>query len=321
MRIALAAMVILIGIVLAAAAGVRSDTEPKGHNPLAGLNLYDGDPSLGVQKRLAEDVPDKEADAARAIAAQPQGHWVGAVDGGPRGRVNALVTDADATNQTPIIVLYNIPYRDCGQHSAGGTETAAAYRSWVNDVAAGIGNRKAIVILEPDALPGWDCLIPAEQKERQELLSYAVEVLKANSGTIVYIDGGNAQWLSPDEMAGRLRTVNISKADGFTVNVSNYFRTDESVAYGQKISSILGGKHFVVDTSRNGQGPAGPHEWCNPPGRGLGLNPKIAPGPAWVDAYLWIKNPGESDGTCNGGPKAGAWWADQAIELVKLRER
>ena len=34
-------------------------------------------------------------------------------------------------------------------------------------------------------------------------------------------------------------------------------------------------------------------------------------------ALLWIKQPGESDGTCNGGPNAGQWWADYALGLAQ----
>lgn len=57
--------------------------------------------------------------------------------------------------------------------------------------------------------------------------------------------------------------------------------------------------HFVIDTSRNGQGPwttttAYPdkQDWCNPRGRGLGLRPSAATGDPLVDAYLWVKTPG-----------------------------
>ena len=97
--------------------------------------------------------------------------------------------------------------------------------------------------------------------------------------------------------------------------------------------------HFVVDTSRNGQGawtpPAGkytgdPQTWCNPPGRGIGVRPTAHTGVALVDAYLWIKTIGESDGQCNRGiaggtidpeygqvdPAAGGWWPAQATTLV-----
>ena len=63
----------------------------------------------------------------------------------------------------------------------------------------------------------------------------------------------------------------------------------------------------MIDTSRNGNGPyTGPAmpQWCNPPGRALGQPPELNPGPAGVAAYLWIKDPGASDGQCNGGPAA-----------------
>ncbi|WP_433545096.1 glycoside hydrolase family 6 protein [Streptomyces sp. CA-294286] len=98
-------------------------------------------------------------------------------------------------------------------------------------------------------------------------------------------------------------------------------------------------KHFVTDTSRNGRGPwtppAGkytePQDWCNPPGRGLGVRPTTRTGDPLHDAKLWIKTPGESDGLCLRGtpgpkdpergtvdPKAGDWFPEQALELVRL---
>jgi endoglucanase len=98
--------------------------------------------------------------------------------------------------------------------------------------------------------------------------------------------------------------------------------------------------HFVADTSRDGQGawtpPAGkyagdPQNWCNPPGRGVGDRPTANTGVALVDAYLYVKTIGESDGQCNrsipGGtidpeygivdPPAGAWWPDFAHTLAQ----
>jgi endoglucanase len=97
-------------------------------------------------------------------------------------------------------------------------------------------------------------------------------------------------------------------------------------------------KKFVVDTSRNGQGPwtppedhpeGDPQDWCNPPDRGLGYRPTAATGNDLIDAYLWIKIPGESDGECyrwtDGpldpvrgmeDPPAGAWFPEMALELV-----
>ena len=40
-----------------------------------------------------------------------------------------------------------------------------------------------------------------------------------------------------------------------------------------------------------------------------------ATGDPLADAYTWIKAPGESDGTYNGGPSAGTFWTDYAIGL------
>jgi endoglucanase len=42
-------------------------------------------------------------------------------------------------------------------------------------------------------------------------------------------------------------------------------------------------------------------DWCNPPGRGLGLRPTATTGQPLADAYLWIKTPGQSEGQCNRG--------------------
>ncbi|NUT94690.1 MAG: endoglucanase, partial [Saccharothrix sp.] len=55
-----------------------------------------------------------------------------------------------------------------------------------------------------------------------------------------------------------------------------------------------------------------------PPGRGLGARPTADTGIPLVDAFLWVKRPGESDGECQGGPAAGRWWPEQALELAKL---
>ncbi|MCC3773203.1 glycoside hydrolase family 6 protein, partial [Streptomyces sp. UNOC14_S4] len=61
----------------------------------------------------------------------------------------------------------------------------------------------------------------------------------------------------------------------------------------------------------------GDEPWCNPPGRALGTPPTTATGSPLIDAYLWIKRPGESDGTCRGAPPAGHWWADYALRLAE----
>jgi endoglucanase len=36
-----------------------------------------------------------------------------------------------------------------------------------------------------------------------------------------------------------------------------------------------------------------------------------------VDALLWVKIPGESDGKCHHGPRAGRWWPSYALGLAE----
>ena len=54
----------------------------------------------------------------------------------------------------------------------------------------------------------------------------------------------------------------------------------------------------VIDTGRNGRGHAGSDckEWCNIRDAGVGRVPSLATALEVVDAYLWLKTPGESDG-------------------------
>lgn len=145
----------------------------------------------------------------------------------------------------------------------------------------------------------------------------AVETLK-RAGANAYIDAGHAKWQSAATMATRLNQAGIAMADGFALNVSNMQATSGNIAYGEQLSRLVGGKHFVIDTSRNGIPPTDPTQWCNPRGRALGVTPTTNTGHPLVDAFLWVKRPGESDGTCGGGPQSGRWWAEYALELSRL---
>jgi endoglucanase len=73
---------------------------------------------------------------------------------------------------------------------------------------------------------------------------------------------------------------------------------------------------FVVDTSRNGNGHGTDTEWCNPPGRKLGATSRLGGGP---EMQLWIKVPGDSDGSCGhgSGVPAGTFSPDLAHHLIK----
>ncbi|MFJ6623048.1 glycoside hydrolase family 6 protein [Kitasatospora sp. NPDC091335] len=261
-----------------------------------------------------------EADTLQRIASQPSSQWLG--EQGAKEIAEQVSRRATESGRTAVFVAYDIPHRDCGQYSAGGASDAAAYRSWITGVAQALGDRKAWVVLEPDAVAHTldTCGIKGDlAAERYGLLAFAVQELKKNPNARVYLDAGNPGWAQdPEELAAALRKSGIAAADGFAVNVANFYDTERNAAYGARLSAALGGKHFVVDTSRSGNGAMGGDSWCNPQGRALGDRPTTETGRPGVDAYLWIKNPGESDGDCGRGePRAGEFWLPYALGLAQ----
>lgn len=310
---------VLGAALLLAGCSSSGDGEDKGKDGNAGAEITqqpkEVDPfwvnpdGNAAQQLAALEKSDKkdQAEQIRKIAQQPTGEWISPEN--PEEQARGFTEAADEAGRTALLVLYNIPHRDCGQYSGG--------------VAKGIGDRSATVILEPDAvLHLVDGCTPEEfHEERYDLLKGAIAKLGALKNTKVYLDAGNAGWGHPDQIFEPLKWAGIDQADGFSVNVSNFYTTEDSIAYGKQLAAKVGGKHFVVDTSRNGNGPyaegAPDERWCNPPGRALGETPTTKTADPLVDAYLWVKRPGESDGECKGGPKAGEWWPEYAVKLAE----
>jgi len=359
----------------------------------------------------------EDALLVKKMVRTPQAVWF---TGGTPQSVNEdvlrTVRKAAVKDRVPILVIYNIPFRDCAQFSAGGATTVEEYTAWIDGFVAGIGDEEVVVILEPDGLgiiPWYtnidgnlDWCQPDEADpdtaaaERFLMLNYAVDAVKAQPNASIYLDSTHSAWLNVGDASQRLTRAGIVRADGFYLNASNYQFTANSIKYGTWVSSCLamgnfagcpnqywnGGPptgwngtamdnyqewrnepysgdptdlawntvgidaryadvepttHFVIDTSRNGLGPwdpsaAGypdPQDWCNPPGRGLGIPTTADTGNPLVDAYLWIKIPGESDGECTRGlgasgetvdpewgiidPAAGDWFPEMALGLAQ----
>lgn len=289
-----------------------------------------------------------------------------------------LERQAAHQGQIPVAVAYNVPGRDCSQYSAGGAADSQQYAAWIDALAKAIGNRRTVVALEPDGLalsPAYCGGTAQQQSDRLAEISGAVRRLQQEPGAVVYLDAGHSAWQSTGTMAQLLIDGGIADARGFFVNVSNYQTDADLVRYGTQVSKCvwyLGHTpgataddcanqywpaadadawyashvpadaqlpHFVIDSSRNGQGPWTPaagtsypdaQTWCNPPGRGVGTRPTADTGTPLLDAYLWVKVPGESDGSCTRGtagpadpeygavdPAAGVWWPEQAHTLAE----
>ncbi|MET8473752.1 glycoside hydrolase family 6 protein [Streptomyces sp. NPDC006422] len=235
-------------------------------------------------------------------------------------RVRAVTSAGARAGQVPVLVPYAIPERDCGGRSDGGAPDLDAYGGWIERFARGLGTREVIVILEPDALSQTECLSKGQQADRYAALARAGRTLKAaNPRARVYYDAGHSAWNPPGTQAARLRAAGAGAAassDGVFTNVSNFHRTSDEIAYARKVLAALGGPSglgAVIDTSRNGNGAPADGEWCDPDGRKLGQAPTLRTGEPRIDAYLWVKLPGESDG-CKGEP--GTFTADYAYELA-----
>lgn len=413
-RLALLAAAAVVALSLGAAAPASADN---GREPGSGTGLYTPPPDEGALLQIAELTSAGQSADAAAISTMvntPQAVWfTGGTPTEVKKAVKKTMQQAKLTNTIPVLVAYNLPFRDCAQYSAGGAANTASYLAWIDAFAAGVGQRQAIVLLEPDGLgiiPWYKPITdpthnewcqPAEldpataAPDRFTQLNGAVDRLTALPSTTVYLDGTHSGWLGSGDAADRLHKAGVEKADGFFLNVSNYELTERQVKYASWISQCLwygtnpaeggwrvghfdycgsqyypatagdfstwgltdqwyvdnvtnaanppGGPevlaHAVIDTSRNGQGPwtappgspsGDPQVWCNPPDRGLGLKPTLSTGNPYVDAFLWVKIPGESDGQCtrwapDGGidpvrgyadPAAGDWFNEMALELV-----
>jgi endoglucanase len=242
--------------------------------------------------RYARTHDGRGARLMRKLSRTPRARWfTGDSPRQVRRDVKRLVDRA--TPKIPVLVAYDLSRRSCA---------GRGYRGWIDGFARGIGGRRAIVILEPDALAAR-CGIAT--------LRAATDRLNRLPAATTYVDAGHSRWQPAATIARRLRRVH---AEGYALNVANFRRTRELLQYAHHVSPRL---HFVIDTSRNGRGPRG-GEWCNPPGRGLGARPTTHTSDPRADAFLYIKPPGESDGSCHGAdPPAGAWWPQYAIGLAR----
>ena len=419
----------------ASAAPTAANTSPRTDAPAgrdlpASTRFFTPPPASGSTQQILRLAADGDLAGAAGLArmeATPQAVWfTGGTPAQVRQQARVTMAEAAVEQAVPILVAYDIPGRDCAQYSAGGAADQAAYQAWISAFAAGIGNGKAVIIVEPDALGNMpsDCAVyggsnyPFTDAERISEVSYAVTALEDDPNTSVYLDGTNSHWQAVGTITQRLIEAGVQQAQGFFLNVSNYQTDTASTTYGtwvsdciamatdpadwayeneadcasqyypasvddpstwalttawyqQNMDGAVAATHFVVDSSRNGQGPnsmqgyaAAPYDqsssvvatlfagnWCNPTGAGLGVRPTVNTGVPLLDAYLWIKTPGQSDGQCDaaGGvrawdytaytepgwpadaadqalfdplwgtadPAAGAWFPQQALQLVQ----
>ncbi|WP_437621762.1 glycoside hydrolase family 6 protein [Sorangium sp. So ce1151] len=240
----------------------------------------------------------------------------------------------------------------------------------IKAILAAHPNQRIVAIIEPDSLPNLatnlgkkDCT-PETEKAYREEVAHAISELNMPH-VYQYIDAAHSGWLGwPDNQTkGAQIFSDVIKAAGnpagvrgFATNVANYTQlkyTTESYdqqsnpcfgeydyvnAMATALAGVgLGDKHFIIDTSRNGRGNIRDDwgYWCNNIGAGMGERPKANPGGATrLDAFYWVKPPGDSDGVGQAGqprydlfcgypnadtraPQAGVWFHEYFVECVK----
>jgi cellulose 1,4-beta-cellobiosidase len=223
------------------------------------------------------------------------------------------------------------------------------------------------LILEPDSLGN---LVTNLEKPAcataepiyKRAIAYAIAKLSLPNA-FIYVDAAHAGWLGWPRNIVKSYAVykevltmagGPDRIRGFATDVSNYNpskdptapKRDPAAAPNDELGYIqdlakglpsvgITGKAFVIDTARDGVPNirTEPGNWCNIKGAGLGERPQAAPAPN-VDAFLWIKVPGESDGTADakaarfdancasddaspGAPEAGLLFEPYLLNLVK----
>jgi endoglucanase len=281
-------------------------------NPFVGHQLYVDPYSLAAQNKWQSPT------LIGKIAAQPQASWFDYSQTG--GGLTNAIRNVTSTGKMAVLVAYAIPNRDCAGPAPWAAPDEAHYDAWITALAQGIGAAPAAIVLEPDALAQLASGCQTDGPARERMLAFAVSALRANApNTATYLDAGHAGWIPAATMAPLLTASGVANARGFSLNVSNFSATSAELAYGSDLSARIDGRHFVVDTSRNGVATAGSN-WCNPSGQALGVVPTSATGSAAADAYLWIKRPGESDGNASPcrptDPPAGSWFESYAEGLA-----
>jgi endoglucanase len=304
---------------------------PSNGNPLQGARFYVdrwGSPAGQSELALQHSAP-ATARALSVIAQQPWtvrfGSWNGA---DPSQAVfSSLEKSYDADpGAVPMIATYRLVARQCAHGGAADTPAQqAAYRRFVDGLAYGIGNFRAVLFLEMDSLITSPCLRPNALSVRLAELHYAIVTLERDPHLVVYVDAGAADALTWSNAAQLLNREGVHQAQGFFLNSTHFDWTTSELAYGQRIARALGGVHFVLSTAANGRGPLVPRSrvrqgnevLCNPSGRGLGPRPTSDTGYQWADGFAWIGNPGESGGACvPGAPPTGNYWPAYAAGLV-----
>jgi endoglucanase len=294
----LAVGVLIVAQVLAACGPVADGRDPyvTAAKPplLGGTSGVFVDPDGPAAQWVQAHPADPGAEQIRAgIAAKPAARHVSEPVTTVAAAVSGFVDAAAKADRRPVMVLDSDGAGDCQRG-------AADYRRWFEAVALGIGARSAIVVVQA----GTACTTLAGA-ERGQVLSDAVRALTASPHVTVLLDASKEAAISTQTAVDFLVSASVRETAGVTVNVGRYAG---QISLAKMVSALRDSLrtgtgrsdyHIVADGSRNAGSPDGD---CNPSGAKVN-EPVLGSTPTSAE-YLWLTEPGISDGPCGLAPSS-----------------
>ena len=195
------------------------------------------------------------------IALRPRMRWFGAWYPDAQARqtiaqyiANVTGGDPDVLAQAAVFRLVPWEHAACGRLPSAAQQ--ASYRTWIRAFAAGIGDSRVALVLQPD-LPVALC-VPHHSQLPLRMVAFATRVFSARPHTTVYIDAGAADWPTVSQAAALLRGADVADARGFALNATHYDATANEIRFGARVVRALAaagipGRHFVINTAANGR--------------------------------------------------------------------
>jgi cellulose 1,4-beta-cellobiosidase len=246
----------------------------------------------------------------------------------------------------------------------------ANYKKYIDSIRAQLlaySDVRTLLVIEPDSLANLVTNLnvakcSGAQQAYLECTDYALRQLNLPN-VAMYLDAGHAGWLgwqanlqpaaqlyasvyknagSPKAVRGLATNVanynawSLSSAPSYTQGNANYDESHYVAALSPLLASAGFSAHFITDTGRSGKQPTGQQawgDWCNVVGTGFGTRPTASTGSDLLDAFVWVKPGGESDGTSNTqaarydyhcglsdalqpAPEAGSWFQAYFVQLL-----
>lgn len=256
----------LLATALATAPGAHARTAGYPENPTNPLvgqqwGVYNGQQD-GVYPAY-EAATGTERSLLAKVALQPRARWyfswIPTSDVQQKVESDIAAEQAAAHNRNvlvPMALFRQFPGQEFNKDIPWTMAQRQDYRDWYDAVARAIGSAHALIILEPDLpviLKSWRTDI------RERLVTYAARTLAALPNTVIYLDGGAADWLTADQSAALLKASGVQYVRGFALSGTHYTSVADDLRRGRDTVNALArlgipGKHFVLDTSDNGRG-------------------------------------------------------------------